>query len=126
MQLGINYVPYLVCHFLVPLQMVQYEVTRKELLEKQQRKVDEMDKRAAELQRHKAENDAAWVKRQQEFELTKMREEQVGVRVRCHVAEGIRQSQECTMQWSVLDGFGTSVCSFTDISQSCQVSRTQP
>ncbi|MEW5317729.1 MAG: hypothetical protein WDW38_009006 [Sanguina aurantia] len=37
-------------------QMLQYEVTRKGLLEKQQRKVEQMDRRAAELQRHKAGN----------------------------------------------------------------------
>ncbi|MEW5303604.1 MAG: hypothetical protein WDW36_006280 [Sanguina aurantia] len=68
-------------------QMLQYEVTRKGLLEKQQRKVEQMDRRAAELQRHKAGNDAAWAKRQQELELTKMREEQALEREGKRIAE---------------------------------------
>mmetsp|Transcript_36136 Transcript_36136/g.80419 ORF Transcript_36136/g.80419 Transcript_36136/m.80419 type:complete len:530 (-) Transcript_36136:827-2416(-) len=56
-------------------QMVAYEISRKELLDKQQKKVDELDKRAQQLVRMKQENDAAWAARQREFELQKMREE---------------------------------------------------
>jgi len=57
-------------------QMVQYEVTRKELMDKQQRKIDELERRAKALEKQKAENEAAWIEKQREFELTKLREEQ--------------------------------------------------
>ena len=53
-------------------QMVQYEVTRKELMDKQQRKIDELERRAKALEKQKAENEAAWIEKQREFELTKV------------------------------------------------------
>lgn len=56
-------------------QMIQFEVQRKELQEKQQKKVDEMERRAQELVRQKLESDVAWAARQREFELQKHREE---------------------------------------------------
>ena len=52
--------------------MVQYEVSRKELLDKQQRKIDELERRAKALEKQKAENEAAWIEKQREFELTKV------------------------------------------------------
>ena len=53
-------------------QMVQYEVTRKELLDKQQRKIDELERRAKVLEKQKAENEVAWIEKQREFELVKV------------------------------------------------------
>jgi hypothetical protein len=53
--------------------MVQYEVTRKELLDKQQRKLDELERRAQDLARQKAENEVAWIERQRDVELQKVR-----------------------------------------------------
>ena len=52
--------------------MVQYEVTRKELLDKQQRKIDELERRAKVLEKQKAENEVAWIEKQREFELVKV------------------------------------------------------
>ena len=52
--------------------MVQYEVNRKELLDKQQRKIDELERRAKALEKQKAENEAAWIEKQREFELVKV------------------------------------------------------
>lgn len=46
------------------LQLVQYEVTRKTLLDKQQRKIDTMEARAAELQRQKAVHEKEWAAQQ--------------------------------------------------------------
>ena len=53
-------------------QMLMYEVTRKELLDKQQRKIDAMEARAAELARQKAENEKLWTQKQHELELQKV------------------------------------------------------
>ncbi len=52
------------------------QITRKELLDKQQRKIDELERRARELAKQKAENEAAWITKQRELELQKLREEQ--------------------------------------------------
>ncbi|KAF8064553.1 AVT1D [Scenedesmus sp. PABB004] len=57
-------------------QMLQYEITRKALLEKQQKKIDALEARAAELQRQKAEHEKAWAAAQRERELQKLAEEQ--------------------------------------------------
>jgi hypothetical protein len=53
--------------------MLQYEVTRKQLLDKQQRKIEAMEARAAELQRAKAEHERQWAAAQRERELAKVR-----------------------------------------------------
>jgi hypothetical protein len=53
-------------------QMMQYEVTRKELLDKQQRKIDVMEARAQELLRQKAESEKLWTQKQHELELQKV------------------------------------------------------
>jgi hypothetical protein len=57
-------------------QMMEHEVKRAGLLAKQQRKVDELERRARELERVKKENDVAWIEKQRELEIQKMREEQ--------------------------------------------------
>jgi len=44
--------------------MVQYEVTRKQLLDKQQRKIDAMELRAVELRRQKEAKERAWAEAQ--------------------------------------------------------------
>eukprot|EP00955_Chlamydomonas_euryale_P117100 366454-Chlamydomonas_euryale.AAC.15 len=56
-------------------QMVEHEVKRAELLAKQQKKIDEMEERAAEQRRQKAANEKAWIDKQREIELQKKREE---------------------------------------------------
>lgn len=53
-------------------QMLQYEVTRKQLLDKQQTKIDAMEARAAELRRQKAEHEKQWAVAQRERELAKV------------------------------------------------------
>ncbi|KAG1662076.1 hypothetical protein FOA52_011551 [Chlamydomonas sp. UWO 241] len=57
-------------------QMVEHEVKRAELLAKQQKKIDEMEKRNQEQLRMKAENEKAWIDKQREIELQKAREEE--------------------------------------------------
>lgn len=57
-------------------QMLQYEISRKQLLEKQQKKIEALEARAAELQRQKAEHEKAWATAQRERELQKLAEEQ--------------------------------------------------
>lgn len=57
-------------------QMVQHEVARSELMAKQQAKIDELERRAQELLKQKAEHEAAWITKQREIELQKLREEQ--------------------------------------------------
>ena len=64
---------------LAPPQMIQHELRRKELLDKQQRKIDELDRRAADMVKQKEENEAAWITKQREIELQKLRAEQVGM-----------------------------------------------
>ena len=55
--------------------MVSYEIARKELLDKQQKRVEEMDRRTAELARLRQENEMARMKKQQEIEWQKAAEE---------------------------------------------------
>lgn len=43
---------------------------------KQQAKIDELERRAQELLKQKAVNEEAWITRQREIELQKLREEQ--------------------------------------------------
>lgn len=52
--------------------MLQYEVTRKQLLDKQQTKIEAMEARAAELRRQKAEHERQWAAAQRERELAKV------------------------------------------------------
>jgi hypothetical protein len=52
--------------------MLQYEITRKQLLEKQQKKIDALEARAAELRKQKAEHEKAWAAAQRERELQKV------------------------------------------------------
>jgi TolA-binding protein len=52
--------------------MLQYEVTRKQLLDKQQQKIDAMEARAAELRGQKAEREKQWAAAQRERELQKV------------------------------------------------------
>ena len=54
--------------------MLQYEVTRKQLLDKQEKKIDAMEARAAELRRQKAEHERQWASAQRERELAKVGE----------------------------------------------------
>jgi len=54
-------------------QMLQYEVTRKQLLDKQEKKIEAMEARAAELQRLKAEHEREWAVAVRERELAKVR-----------------------------------------------------
>jgi hypothetical protein len=54
-------------------QMLQYEITRKQLLEKQQKKIEALEARAAELQKQKVEHEKAWASAQRERELQKVR-----------------------------------------------------
>ena len=54
------------------MQMLQYEVTRKQLLDKQQQKIDAMEERAAELRAQKAEREKSWAVAQRERELQKV------------------------------------------------------
>ncbi|KAG2495718.1 hypothetical protein HYH03_006318 [Edaphochlamys debaryana] len=56
-------------------QMLAHESQRRELAEKQQKKVDELESRAAELARQKAENDREWMAKQREIELQRAREQ---------------------------------------------------
>jgi alpha-galactosidase/6-phospho-beta-glucosidase family protein len=53
--------------------MLQYEITRKQLLEKQQKKIEALEARAAELQKQKVEHEKAWASAQRERELQKVR-----------------------------------------------------
>lgn len=68
-------------------QMVQHEVTRSELMAKQQAKIDELERRAQELLKQKAENEAAWITKQREIELQKVREEQEFEKEKRRIAE---------------------------------------
>lgn len=52
--------------------MLQYEVARKQLLDKQQKKIEAMEARAAELQAEKAEHERQWAVAQRERELQKV------------------------------------------------------
>jgi hypothetical protein len=52
--------------------MLQYEITRKQLLEKQQSKIEALEARAAELQAQKVEHEKAWAAAQRERELQKV------------------------------------------------------
>ncbi|GLI68915.1 hypothetical protein VaNZ11_013335 [Volvox africanus] len=56
-------------------QMIAHEAARKELADKQQRKVDALEARAAEMARQKAEHDREWMVRQRELELQRLREQ---------------------------------------------------
>lgn len=84
-------------------QMVQHEVARKELLDKQQRRVDEMEKRAEDLQRQKQENETQRMAKQREIELQKAREEQENERRARQLAEE-RYQHERKMQVSCTCG----------------------
>ena len=53
-------------------QMLQYEVARKALLDKQTAKISVMEARAAELRKQKAEHERAWAAAQRERELAKV------------------------------------------------------
>lgn len=53
--------------------MLQYEVTRKALLDKQQKKIDAMEARAAELRQQKLEREKQWAVAQRARELQKVR-----------------------------------------------------
>jgi hypothetical protein len=55
--------------------MLQYEITRKQLLEKQQKKIEALEARAAELQKQKVEHEKAWAAAQRERELQKVRQD---------------------------------------------------
>lgn len=52
--------------------MLQYEVTRKQLLDKQEKKIEAMEARAEELQRQKVEHERQWAAAQRERELAKV------------------------------------------------------
>jgi hypothetical protein len=52
--------------------MLQYEIARKQLLEKQQKKIEVLEARAAELQKQKVEHEKAWAAAQRERELQKV------------------------------------------------------
>jgi hypothetical protein len=52
--------------------MLQYEVTRKALLDKQQKKIDAMEARAAELRQQKLEREKQWAVAQRARELQKV------------------------------------------------------
>eukprot|EP00879_Flechtneria_rotunda_P017625 GHRR01018475.1.p1 GENE.GHRR01018475.1~~GHRR01018475.1.p1 ORF type:complete len:368 (+),score=150.24 GHRR01018475.1:315-1418(+) len=56
-------------------QMLQYEITRKQLLEKQQKKIEALEARAAELQKQKLEHEKEWAGAQRERELQKLAQE---------------------------------------------------
>lgn len=56
-------------------QMLAYEAQRKELLDKQQKKIDVLDARTREMERQKQEHDKEWLARQREFELQKALED---------------------------------------------------
>ncbi|KAF5839744.1 hypothetical protein DUNSADRAFT_18746 [Dunaliella salina] len=56
-------------------QMVQYEITRKELLDKQQKRVEEQERRAMEQAQLKIQHEAARMAKQREIELQRMAEE---------------------------------------------------
>lgn len=56
----------------VLLQMLQYEITRKQLLEKQQKKIEALEARADELQKQKVEHEKQWAAAQRERELQKV------------------------------------------------------
>lgn len=53
--------------------MLQYEITRKQLLEKQQNKIEALEARAAELAAQKVEAERSWAAAQRERELQKVR-----------------------------------------------------
>ena len=53
--------------------MLQYEVTRKQLLDKQEKKIEAMEARAVELRAQKADHERAWAVAQRERELAKAR-----------------------------------------------------
>ncbi|KAJ9526547.1 hypothetical protein QJQ45_017698 [Haematococcus lacustris] len=57
-------------------QLVNHELSRKELAERQQRKVEELERRNQELQRQRLEQEAARSAKQREIELLKAAEEQ--------------------------------------------------
>ncbi len=50
----------MVCIFTSCLQLMQYEVTRKQLLEKQQRKIEVMEERAEALRQARVEHEKQW------------------------------------------------------------------
>lgn len=80
-------------------QMVQHEVTRSELLAKQQAKIDELERRAQELLKQKAEHEAAWITKQREIELQKLREEQEIEKEKRRIAEeSHRKEKELQMR----------------------------
>ncbi len=68
-------------------QMVQHEATRKELLEKQQRKVEELEARTRELVRLRQEHELQRMQKQREIELQKAREEKDNERKARQLAE---------------------------------------
>eukprot|EP00798_Chlamydomonas_sp_ICE-L_P007903 gene7903-1115_t len=57
-------------------QMVQFEISRKELADKQAQKMAELEKRSKALTRQKLESEVAWQARQRDIELQKAREEE--------------------------------------------------
>lgn len=73
MQLGVSAAESAADHSLYLSQMLQYEITRKQLLEKQQKKIDALEARAGELQKQKVEHEKAWASAQRERELQKVR-----------------------------------------------------
>jgi len=79
-------------------QMVQYEITRKELLEKQQKRVEEQERRAMEQARLKIQHEAARMAKQREIELQKMAEEKEMER-RARVMAEERYRHEKRMQF---------------------------
>lgn len=56
-------------------QMLQHETQRKELLDKQQKKIDALEAKTQELARQKQEHDREWLAKQREIELQRAREE---------------------------------------------------
>lgn len=76
-------------------QMIQYEIQRKELLDKQQKKIDAMERRAAELARQKAEHEAEWATQQRERELMKkLEEEQLEIQAKIMASERFKREEE--------------------------------
>ncbi|PNH02193.1 hypothetical protein TSOC_011856, partial [Tetrabaena socialis] len=53
-------------------QIVSHEYQRKELADKQQRKVDALEARTAEMARQKAEHDREWLSKQRDIELARV------------------------------------------------------
>lgn len=76
-------------------QMIQYEAQKKEMFDKQQKKIESMERRAAELQRQKMENDLMWATQQRERELQKkIEEEQLEIQAKLMAADRFKREEE--------------------------------